>query len=308
MSGILIKKIKMSKYLMLIGISFLFGCGNEPTTKISDCYFVVGDHVEYWRKWYDPQFKKDHVSKTVLANSDPATFEILENPFTPTKCYAKDSQQVYITQGVIAGADPGSFEFIGELYARDKAHVFHERKLLPNADINSFEVFEFAQENGKFARTVADAKDEKTIYNNGRKKSFSTRVHVPTFFPMSTYFFRDKDHVYSSYDPGKPVDENLHIVPTEDISYFHLIGEEGYCGQDRSRVYFNIERKDFFSFTPADIATFELLNYRYSKDSKHVYWKGKVLEGADPETFVKNGGYQGIDKNGSWTAKGELEK
>ncbi|MBO4314927.1 MAG: DKNYY domain-containing protein, partial [Prevotella sp.] len=48
-----------------------------------------------------------------------------------------------------------------------------------------------------------------------------------------------------------------------------------------------------------DYRSFRVLNHLYAADAKYVYYKNKIVEGADPKTFVvlKGGNNYGQDKN-----------
>ncbi|WP_286019092.1 DKNYY domain-containing protein, partial [Candidatus Venteria ishoeyi] len=91
----------MKKLLLILPLLILTACTEDPqVTKINDCYYQVGDHIEYWQEWHDPQFKKDHITKSVLENSDPETFEPIDHPYS-SSCYAKDKNQVYTNRSII---------------------------------------------------------------------------------------------------------------------------------------------------------------------------------------------------------------
>lgn len=300
--------LQMKKNIVIIIVVAIFAaCESLPEKQVNNCYWFVGNHVEFWREWHDPQFKTNHITKTKLINSDTATFEIIDNPYSST-CYAKDKNQVYMNRTIIMGADPNTFTFLGGFYARDKYQVFNSNKLLKYANAETFDVFKFNFKNNNYLRTVVDAKDDKCLYNNGYQQGFSKIVDIKTFEPVNQYFFKDKNHIYRGFDPGKPVNEDLFIINEADINSFELINDEdGFYAKDSSHVYINCYGNKFFVFTPDNIASFKVLNVRYSKDAQNVYYYGEKLEDADVESFEKDGAHGGKDKNGLWNASGKLE-
>lgn len=91
---------------------------------------------------------------TLVPGADVTTFEIIH---AQHPSYAKDSKQVYFgyfleDKPIVEGADPATFTLFSKGdydiptgYARDKNHVFYETKLIPEADLATFEVFDEEQ-------------------------------------------------------------------------------------------------------------------------------------------------------------------
>lgn len=73
----------------------------------------------------------------LLADADPATFEVIPNTF----CF-RDKSHVWDYNRLLAGADPATFELLGRYYYRDKSHVWCviDDQLLVGADAATFEV------------------------------------------------------------------------------------------------------------------------------------------------------------------------
>ncbi len=296
------------QFLLIIMLATLTSsCLREKYTRqINSDYWIVDDNVEYWREWYDPQFKKGHITKSKLDDSDSGSFEVMVNPFMPT-AYGRDNGQVYIRGSVIDGADPESFTFIGGYYCADTNSIFYSNSILSRADINTFDVLYFAQKEGVNRASVVDAKDANNLYNGGRIKRYLESIHVPSFQPLNLFYFEDKNSVYYGYDPGAPIDEELVRLQNIEPSEFKIINDEtGYFAQAGDKIYINAYGKNFIEFTPNDIESFEIINVRYSKDDHEVYYYGNVLIGADAKSFSGNGLHGGIDSNGTWSPIGEL--
>lgn len=170
-----------------------------------------------------------------MEHADAPTFEVLSYH------HAKDKNNAYVQfyylhsnrsedEYTIFDIDSGTFEILdgkGD-YSKDKKNVYYRTKIFEGADPETLELLEYGTEDHS-----------------------------------STYYTKDKDHVFCNKEIFK------------DVSG---------------------EYSDFTKI--ADVTTFQLLNEWYAKDKNHVYNSGEIIDGADPITFevVQTGGC--YSKNG----------
>ena len=119
---------------------------------------------------------------------------------------------------------------------------------------------------------------------------FATVASRASFRDISEDYATDKNHLwYNEVDP-------LYVA---DMGSFKRIGN--YWAIDKKNVYYmGIEAEVGKNTVPiGDYHTFRTLNDSYAADAKYVYYQNKIVEGADPETFVplKGEPHYGQDKN-----------
>lgn len=64
-----------------------------------------------------------HFENGPLPNSDPMTFEVLDSIY---RGYSRDAHQAYYLSKPISSVDLATFKVIGDGYAKDKNHLYHE--------------------------------------------------------------------------------------------------------------------------------------------------------------------------------------
>ena len=77
-----------------------------------------------------------------------------------------------------------------------------------------------------------------------------------------------------------------------DAASFKALSEE--YTKDKNNVYYKCTspgRYWVITLASADVSSFEVLGFNLAKDARHVWWDGKPLEGADPQTvkLVRDG-------------------
>lgn len=186
---------------------------------------------------------------TKLIDVDKASFKILKgsNSGVLGNIYGKDKNHVYYKGQLIKDASANSFKILDNLYAKDKSNIFYKTETLA-ADLASFEI-------------------------------------------LYSYYAKDKDQVFSQ---GKILDA------VADAKSFELIKDD--WTRDKHFYYMNN-----FRIEKADYETFKIINAHYAKDKNHVFYRPfynrvDIVENADPATF-RIGWYsnRGIDKNGCYT-------
>ena len=198
----------------------------------------------------------------------------------------------------ITDADPKTFSLLaypggsswGD-WAKDNYHVYYEGKTLPNADAETFQLF-----NDYWG------KDGNHVYYKGNQvlEADAATFHVITgkqgdFFPGYEYIL-DKNHFYSTEHNSS---SDL-IDPKIDAATFEVLpAEVGAYVKDKNAVFFD-NSSGLSEINGADPATFKVLGPCYSdkgmvygsyaKDKNQVYCGDEPLEGADRDSFEYVGG------------------
>ena len=177
------------------------------------------------------------------------------------------------------GYDSSTFKRLNEAYATDINHVYYGNEILEGADPASFRILseDYAADRHHvwYNMYVIEGANPKPFVAPEKSNSFT--------FPLA-----HDDHDY--YNGDNP----LHVA---DMSIFKQKGE---CWAiDNKNVYYcGIE--EFGKNVPiGDYHSFRALNDFYAVDAKKVYYKNKIVEGADPETFapLKDDPQYGQDKH-----------
>jgi len=209
---------------------------------------------------------KSHVyfRSSMVPDADPNTFSIISDPNSTQTVYAKDAAHVWLLDwhytdsagqvfSPIQGADPATFAYVGEMDSCEGG--------CPIPHI---------------------AKDANHVYLDGK---VSPDVDAATYTYLSPAYQKDKNHVYLD---GA-------VLAGADPATFEAVEVVGlsFIGKDANHIYNEGKPVDIAGL---DVATFQGIpdadgHYvGYDKDANHVYWdvfwKGGVVAGADPASFV----------------------
>ena len=180
------------------------------------------------------------------------------------------------------GYDPSTFICLDEGFAKDVNHVYYCNEILKEADPKSFRVI--SEEYSADSRHVWYREH---IIEGANAASFAVLKKK-----MKDYFVEMGYDDHDCYFHGDP----LHVA---DMNSFKLIDES--WAVDRYNVYYiGIEAELGKDIVPiCDYRSFRRLNRLYAADAKCVYYKNKIVKGADPKTFVvlDGGNEYGQDKN-----------
>ena len=254
-----------------------------------------------------------------LSGIDPATFEEIDAAFT------KDKNNIYYEDVPMKGIDPKTFEpFVNYTHVKDKNGIYHfylfnddlvveKVELSPEIDLKTLQSFENYAEYSKDKNNVyydfqkIEGADIKTFepdgYSIGKdKKGVYYKTHkingidVNSTEVLENEFYKDKNNIYyrnKKLENFKP--ENFEVISSS------LVGQNEDCyyfteDENDNTKFFLLENKN------VDAETFEVLDEEYTKDKNNVYYKGKILKGADVKTFdihynKSDNGYKIKDKN-----------
>lgn len=309
----MIKKVLMTlAIIFLIVVSLLvYGIyrffnpfGGLVNEQISNSYFYSRDkeHIVYspMGNWFE-------LGKTEM-NVDLGSFQVLGND------YAKDGEHAYFkSREIDYNIDVPSFKVIEGYVPMDKNHVYvlvDSYYYLSN-NSEGFRILEDADPNTYLQLSYDFAKDKNYVFRNNKKL---TEVDYESFEIINDEFCKDRNGIYH-YWYQKPLQRIDSITISETISL------TSYCIRDNENVFFRTERmgqesinqimripfdnpdeikffdekalikiddKIYFDgnfLSQADASSFEEVAFGYAKDMNHVYFLGKIIDGADPRTF-----------------------
>lgn len=210
-----------------------------------------------------------------LPNADAGTFELIVSK--SSHHYAKDKRAVYMNGAEIFGADRASFIVLPEnmSYGKDSAHVFYHGKKVAY-DRATFKILP-RKVNAKASSFPSHyVKDKNGVYFMGQKISGAD---------PETYRFIGDMRLYAKDASNVFYQEKL--LAGADARAFEILknpstNRETAWASDQSNVYYEATKA-----LEVNINTFELLSNTYAKDSRRVYYKGRIVPNADPNTFKK---------------------
>ncbi len=269
-----------------------------------------------------------------LPDVDIATFEVL------TLNLAKDKNQVYSSSRILQHADSESlrlFDNHNSLYFRDKNYIFSGDTVIIGADVDTFKTIEntfgidknYVYQYGRRLDHI-DAKTFEIINNTYRDKNgiyygwlLETKLCEKdvSFQDLGEGYYTLKDAVYHYNSESKKI--------SNDIAHFKILsfgwakdnttlfcdGEKIYKG-DVSVVkildedYVMTHNKVFYyvdqfvkEIVNVDILTFVTLPLGFSKDKNELYFEGKILKNASPDSFEQLNELSFKDKNNIYLVK-----
>jgi hypothetical protein len=230
-----------------------------------------------------------------IEGADVATFHLIgENTG-----YSADKNHVYYTGKMMKGVTPKTFKMSkGDKACDGKDYYIYGIPF----HVSDYKSFRPGYNNWSVDKNYIYYTDDQTDDNGihpipvGDYKSFKG---------LNEQYAKDICHVYFK----------TKIVEGADPATFHTLAQDNNIGQDRNCLYYKdkaTEVKDYnklkvakensnFYVDGKNVYTNEFLKmpegtnvkhltiteYRdWSKDQKRVYWKNRIVEGADPKTFV----------------------
>ena len=225
-------------------------------------YEIRGNQVYY--TWWTFSFGHQD---SLLIGADADSFEELED------WLGRDKTHVWYEARLVEGCDPQTVKAIKKGLIRDKKDYYFEGAPLHVKDMETFEIVEFNE-------YCLWAKDSKCGYYDS---THIEGIDYETFKSAGTFVAKDKNHVYRF---GK-------VLPLADPETFEEI-EGGYM-KDKDRVWY------MDSIMPDAEGKSVESSWSYAWDSKHVWYNGRLLKGADPKTFeVLKSGYYAKDAKHVW--------
>lgn len=274
---------------------------------------------------YDPQtyevinqlYSKDknniYYSDRKIIGVDLPTFQRIDE-----NIYSKDKNNIYFRGKKISGADKDTFEKIDKYnYSKDKNNIYYNDKKIEGVDKNTFELtYDFGSVvNGYYS------KDKNNVYYENKKLK---GIDVKTFKKISrlvdNFLIEDKNGFYIVEEDGSVAPIDSKEVDIENLSQLAI---KTNLYHDKDSMYFVknhklVKIKDAPKVDPYNLSTYndkyinkyDVVYYldtdegafkklekaeshefraygdtEYAKGKKNVYFKGKVLAGADYASF-----------------------
>lgn len=218
---------------------------------------VISDQASSF-KLIDDEYAKDSVNVfsrgEIIEGMDAESFKVL------TPYYRKDKNQAYYFNYPILGSDAATFKVLNDAITKDKHRLYYNGNIIDNktlSEVSNSDAAEF-EKIWKWKSLHLDA---------------NTVIMVPSddIEDISNNFYVYQNEVYTR-------DRKLAGVKPEDVI---ILDEED---KEFARIGDNIFYHQII-IPNADPATFILLESRFSKDAKHVYWGEHKVMDAEPLTF-----------------------
>lgn len=249
--------------------------------------------------------------------------------------YSKDKNNIYFRGKKISGVDKETFEKIDKYnYSKDKNNIYYDDKKIEGVDKNTFELtYDFGSVVNEYY-----SKDKNNVYYENKKLK---GIDVKTFRKINrlvdNFLIEDKNGFYIVEKDGNvtPIDskevdiENLsqlaiktNLYHDNNSMYFvrnHKLVKikdapkvdpynlwtynEKYINKNDIVYYLDTDEETFKKLEKAENHEFRVYgNTEYAKGKKNVYFRGKILSGADYTSFDmkynhEKGVYEIRDKN-----------
>ena len=205
--------------------------------------------------------------------------------------YSIDKGKVYYGNEILEGANPKTAELIGFSLLKDDKNVYYMGEKVKDVKIKNFE---------KLGQNYW--KNENKIYYQDKKIE---NADIMSFKVLNEDFAKDKNNVY---DGNESIGRGIKDPKTFEFLPNGIIYDVWLYGKDKYNVYYienkmiNCFNSYYFIYEVKGINKdkVEVLNKWFIKDNKNIYFKGKILEGADYNTFEVLPNGNGKDKNRSY--------
>ena len=194
--------------------------------------------------------------------------------------YSIDKGKVYYKNKILEGANPKTAELIGFSLLKDDKNVYYMGEKIKDVKIKNFE---------KLGQNYW--KNENKIYYWDKKIE---NADIMSFKVLNQDYAKDKNHVYSGNEVidtspllGKIKNpETFEFLPN-GIRYDTLYGKDKYNVYYINNIMSNCFDSYYFIYEVKGINKdkVEVLDGWFIKDDKNIYFKGKILEDGDYNTF-----------------------
>ena len=248
-----------------------------------------------------------------IEGADLSTFQRIDEYI-----YSKDKNNIYFRGKKISGVDKETFEKIDKYnYSKDKNNIYYDNKKIEGVDKNTFELtYDFGSVVNEYY-----SKDKNNVYYENKKLK---GIDVKTFRKINrlvdNFLIEDKNGFYIVEKDGNVTPIDSKEVDVENLSQLAI---KTNLYHDNNSMYFvrnhklvkikdapkvdpynlwtynekYINKNDIVYYLDTDEETFKKLekaenhefrvygNTEYAKGKKNVYFRGKILSGADYTSF-----------------------
>ncbi|GHA63429.1 DKNYY domain-containing protein [Photobacterium aphoticum] len=234
-------------------------------------YFYDTSHIY----WYKADFIHDGDER--YTGQDSATFWLASLPYQDISTFRILGDEhlaidniVYNDGTALPDADAATFTLIGhDHFAKDAQHVFFNGTIIPQADPASFTRLEAIFED--FTRPSHYGQDAQHVFFEDRV--ISTQSDSLEVLSEET-FLKTADHVFYLGHPLEGV----------NAAQFTLLERFSTYGSDGQSVYFGHTKIEDIDIHSVEV----IIRESVIRDANHVYWEGKKVEGADPDSFTRS--------------------
>jgi len=240
---------------------------------------------------------------------DPASFKPLDDRF------ARDALRGYCRGSVVAESDGPSFAVVSANEARDRNGVYYCDTYRKGQEYWSIQHLRIHRIEGADAATYTSigqgyARDRQRVYADGLP--FEVRDPA-TFEPLAGGFARDSRRGYYA---------RVEIPGSHGPSFESIDARDPAYARDRANVYYghrdidaarepNVRPRDVVrTLRGAEPAALRVLGRDYAADARHVWHRGRLIDGADAATFAIDDTFRGpadaTDRSGAWQSGKQL--
>ena len=235
-----------------------------------------------------------------ISGVDKETFEKIDK-----YNYSKDKNNIYYDDKKIEGVDKNTFELtydfgsvVNEYYSKDKNNVYYENKKLKGIDVKTFKKinrlvdnFLIEDKNGFY---IVE-KDGSVAPIDGKEVDIENLSQLA----IKTNLYHDKDSMYFVKNHKLVKIKDAPKVDPYNLSTYN----DKYINKYDVVYYLDTDEGAFKKLEKAESHEFRAYgDTEYAKGRRNVYFKGKVLTGADYASFDmkynhEKGVYEIRDKN-----------
>jgi len=252
----------------------------------------MAEYVKRNNEIYYKYSKEDDIGIKVK-NVDLNTFKILNDR------YAKDDKSVYFSGNKsYEDVDSKTFEVLPNYYSKDKNNVYYENKKLKGIDVKTFKKinrlvdnFLIEDKNGFY---IVE-KDGSVAPIDGKEVDIENLSQLA----IKTNLYHDKDSMYFVKNHKLVKIKDAPKVDPYNLSTYN----DKYINKYDVVYYLDTDEGAFKKLEKAESHEFRAYgDTEYAKGRRNVYFKGKVLTGADYASFDmkynhEKGVYEIKDKN-----------
>jgi len=282
-----INSFKVLNYNYAIDKNTAF-CGGNPLPKVDITTFKALTHSLAKDK------NQVYYGSSILKHADAESLQLFNNCHSS---FFKDKNHVFEGETIVIGADLQTFKPVGEIFGVDKNHVYRFAKPLQQVDVNSFEIINSAY-----------FKDKNNIYCNSYNDKIKVCKNEDSFKDLNEGYYQLNDAIYhhNCGDESKKIsDDYTHFstlsfqwakdsttlfyngkkIHKGDVSGVKIL-DDGFHIITHNKVFFyGNEYMVIEEMKNVDIATLTTFSLGLSKDKNHLYFMGKIVKNALPNSF-----------------------
>ncbi|WP_177765828.1 DKNYY domain-containing protein [Flavobacterium sp. I3-2] len=211
--------------------------------------------------------KSGKLELQIIENADPLTYQIISKEYAN---WAKDKNHIFLNDKKF-DADLSSFEMLNTSFSKDKNKLyFLENNWITSENVNTDELKVL---NLYYIRTNSNVYffKNKEIQKIDLKDEKSVKV-----FNSNALLLKADDKLF--------INGNQFTLEGLDYSKFEHINNQYFT--DGKTIFYSDFNSDNLIKTTADVASFSTIeNSNFGKDNKHVYYRDKIVDEANPKSF-----------------------